>query len=103
MAGSAAGADVAGAGGVVATTWTGAAADRVAVGLVFDAVGAGLPEAEAVDIAVAAVVGELSPVDAASRQPAAIPITREVPTITRIALRPPRSNRMPAPICPIRI
>ena len=102
MAGSAAGADVAGAGGVVAAAWMGAAADRVAVGLVFGAVGAGLPEAEAVDIAVAAVAGELSPVDAASRQPAAIPITREAPTITRIALRPPRSNRMPTPICPIR-
>ncbi len=104
MVGSAAGADVAGAGGVGCATRVGAEADRVPVGWVV--VTLGLPEAEAVDIGVAVVVmavaGELSPVDAASRQPAAIPITREAPTITRIALRPPRSNRMPTPICPIR-
>ena len=61
------------------------------------------PEARAVDIgpaaAVMAVCGDLSPVTTASLQPAAIPITREAPTMAWISLRPSRSIRMATPTC----
>ena len=88
VAGSATGADVAGAADV------GAFAGR-AVGVPV-VVARGL--AEAVDIGVTATVGKPWPVDAAFPQPTAIPVMSEAPAITRIALCAPRSNRMPTPI-----
>jgi hypothetical protein len=92
LVGSAAGADVARAGDVdAAVGWAAGDSGVVALGLV-----------EAVDIGVAAavvaVVGELWPVGAAPPQPAAIPIMREAPAITRIPPCAPRSNRMLPPI-----
>lgn len=88
VAGSATGADVAGAADV------GAFAGR-AVGVPV-VVARGL--AEAVDIGVTAVVGKPWPVEAAFPQPTASPVMSEAPAITRIALCAPRSNRMPTPI-----
>jgi hypothetical protein len=69
---------------------------------VFDAVGAGLSDAEAADAGTAAIVtaagGELAPVDV-TLQPATTPTMREAPTIMRVALRQPPSDRSPDTIC----
>ena len=120
-----AGADVAGAAagaedvGVGAAVWVGAAADGVAdgwvvgdwvaggrvglvLGLPFVAVGAGLPEADTVDVGmlavVTAVVGEL-PAVVVTLQPASVPTMRDAPITMRVALRRPPCNRTPITIC----
>jgi hypothetical protein len=112
--GSPAGADGAGmdGGAAVELVAVGVAVGEVAVGvadwcavprgLVFDGVGAGVPEAEVADADAAAVVapkvGALAPIDVVL-QPATTPMMSAAPMTVRLAVRPPHSNRMRMFIC----
>jgi hypothetical protein len=71
-------------------------------GVVFDGVGAGVPEAEEADADGAAVVapkvGEPAPTDVVL-QPATTPMMSAAPMTVRLAVLPPHSNRLRMSIC----
>jgi hypothetical protein len=71
-------------------------------GLVFDGVGADVPDAEVADADGAAVValkvGELAPIDVVL-QPATTPMMSAAPMTVRLAVLPPHSNRLRMSIC----